>query len=106
MPVIDMSGLDSYTEDGGNAQKQTHITFQNPDHEDYTGSYADDEVVGQHFAAANAIQSSALSRKMLVGDFLTAVQDEHINGNEGAISDFLESLEDDDESEEEEAEEE
>lgn len=93
MPVIAMPGLDSYAEDGGSAQKQTHITIANPSHEDIDSTYADDETVQEHFNAANAVQNSAINRKEIVGDFLVAVESA-INGNDEALEAFFEELQD------------
>lgn len=94
MSVITMSGLNSYVQDDGNAQKQTHITFKNPSHPDIAAEGEEAEQMARQFNAANAIQSSAIDRTALVGDFLDAVQREHINGEEGAIMKFAESLQD------------
>lgn len=85
-------GLEDYSAGGDGQQKQTHITFGNPDHPDVDPNYADEESVRTHFRAANAIQDSPVDRKLIVGDFLAAVQEATDNDNEEAIEEFLESL--------------
>lgn len=81
MPVITMPGLNSYAEEGGSAQKQTHITIPNPSHEAVDNLYADEGTVQEHFNAANAVQNSQFDRKQLTGDFLVAVNRAN-NGDE------------------------
>lgn len=91
MPVIKMTGLNSYAEEGNSAQKQTHITIPNPSHEDNDNLYADEEDVQRHFDAANAVQNSNLDRKRLVGDYLSAVSEAQ-NGNFDALEDLFDTL--------------
>lgn len=76
-----MTGLNSYAEEGGSAQKQTHITIPNPSHEDVDNLYTDEGTVQEHFNAANAVQNSQFDRKNLTGDFLVAVNRAN-NGDE------------------------
>ena len=75
-------------------QKQTHITFDNPDHPDTSAGYTTDEKARQHFNAANSIQQSPIDRKMIVGDFLVAIEEELKNEDSDAIQEFFERLED------------
>lgn len=87
-------GLEDYSSDGQEQQKQTHVTFGNPDHPDVEPSYTDDDSARNHFRAANAIQDSPVNRKEIVGDFLVAVQDEIDGDNEEALAEFFEELND------------
>lgn len=84
--------LDDYTKEDSGAQKQTHITFSNPDHPESSANYATEEEMREHFRAANSIQNTGINRKKLVGDFLAAVEQEHVQGHEGAIEEFFASL--------------
>ena len=90
MSVIKMPGLNSYAEEGGSAQKQTHITIPNPSHESVDNLYADEGTVQDHFNAANAVQNSQFDRKNLTGDFLVAVN-EAVKGDE-EIEDAVNTL--------------
>jgi hypothetical protein len=87
-------GLEDYSAGGDGQQKQTHITFGNPDHPDMDPNYADEEAVRNHFRAANAIQDSSVDRKLIVGDFLVAVQQAVDNDDDEALTEFFESLTD------------
>jgi len=87
-----MTNLEDYRDEGGEVQKQTHITLVNTDHPEATQTYTDDENAKRHFNAAKAIQSSGLNRKALIGDFLVAVDNEVNRGEEGAIEEFLNEL--------------
>lgn len=87
-----MTSLDNYRDEGGEVQKQTHITLVNTDHPEGTQNYTDDETAKRHFNAAKAIQSSGINRKALIGDFLVAVEDEVIRGEEGSVEEFLQQL--------------
>lgn len=85
-----MPGLNSYAEEGGSAQKQTHITIPNPSHEDVDNLYTDEGTVQEHFNAANAVQNSQFDRKQLTGDFLVAV--EKANSGDEEVEEALEAL--------------
>lgn len=87
-----MSGLDSYVDEGENQQKQTHVTFPNPDHPDTSGNHASQEDMRAHFRAANAIQDSQVNRKAIVGDFLVAVDAALHENNEEALEEFFSRL--------------
>lgn len=87
-----MTDLDDYLESGKNQQKQTHVTFSNPDHPEASVDYADDERIKAHFQAAKSLKQSTVDRKKLVGDFLVAVEREMVQGEQGAIEDFLEKV--------------
>lgn len=87
-----MTSLDNYRDEGGEVQKQTHITLVNTEHPEGSQTYTDDDTARQHFSAAKAIQSSGINRKAIVGDFLVAVEDEVIRGEEGSIEEFFEQL--------------
>lgn len=87
-----MTGLDEYSTEGEGQQKQTHITLSNPDHPDSSSDYADHETMQEHFRAAQAIKNSSINRKMLVGDFLVAIEKEVVQGEEEAIEEFLQTL--------------
>lgn len=84
--------LDDYANNESSQQKQTHVTFTNPDHPDTSASYADDDTVREHFRAANAVQNSGVNRTAIVGDFLTAVQEDLNSEDGGAVEEFLEGL--------------
>jgi hypothetical protein len=73
----DRMTFDKYKETGGNAQKQTHVTFNNPDHPD---NEIDDEEEQRRrwYNAAKSVQSSELNRRALVGDFLVAVDEDRV----------------------------
>jgi hypothetical protein len=86
-----MTGFDDYR-DGEGQQKQTHITMSNPDHPESTADYADSDVMEEHFRAAKALKNSPINRKKIVGDFLVAVEKEVVEGNEGAIEEFLQTF--------------
>lgn len=86
--------LDDYLEQSGTEQKETHITMSNPDHPDNTASYADHKVMKKHFDAAIAIQNSSIDRKMIVGEFLSAVEmDLGTDSNENLVEFFNELTE-------------
>lgn len=88
-----MPSLDSYIQDGDETQKQTHVTFNNPDHEDYKAREGEDiEQIRRRFNAANSIQSSSIDRTAIVGDFLIALEEEHMRGEEGAVEEFLREI--------------
>jgi len=84
--------LDDYMSEGESQQKQTHITLANPDHPEATGNYASDDVMRDHFRAANAVQDSRVNRKQIVGDFLVALDSELHGEEDGAIEVFLDEL--------------
>jgi hypothetical protein len=85
-------GIDEYLNEGDSVQKQTHVTFANPDHPDTSVTYADDAKVREHFQAANALQDSPINRKLITGDFIAAVnEDLGSDGNE-ALEAFFEEL--------------
>ena len=85
-------GLDDYVNQGESQQKQTHITLANPDHPEASGSYADDDTMRRHFRAANSVQDSPINRKMIVGDFLVALDEDLHEEDSDAFVEFLESL--------------
>jgi len=85
-------GLDDYVNQGESQQKQTHITLANPDHPEASGSYADDDTMRRHFRAANSVQDSPINRKMIVGDFLVALDEDLHEEDSDALVEFLESL--------------
>jgi hypothetical protein len=87
-----MTDPDDYLDSEENQQKQTHITFSNPDHPETSVDYAADERLEAHFQAAKSLKESSVNRKLLVGDFLVAVENEVVQGEDGAIEDFLESV--------------
>lgn len=87
-----MTDPDDYLDSGKNQQKQTHITFSNPEHPEATVDYAGDERIKRHFQAAKSLKQSTANRKLLVGDFLVAVEKEIVHDEEGAIEEFLESV--------------
>lgn len=84
--------LDSYIDEDDSQQKQTHVTFPNPDHPDTSGSHASEEDMRQHFRAANAIQDSRINRKAIVGDFLVALDEEVHEGDGEALEEFIDEL--------------
>jgi len=84
--------LDDYSDDNSSQQKQTHVTFTNPDHPDTSANYAEDDTVREHFRAANGVQNSGVNRTAIVGDFLVAIE-EDLNSEDGnAVEEFLEEL--------------
>ena len=87
-----MTNPDDYLDSGKNQQKQTHITFSNPDHPETSVDYAAEERIEAHFQAAKSLKQSTVNRRLLVGDFLVAVEKEVVQGEEGAIEEFLESV--------------
>ena len=87
-----MTGLDDYTDDGQSQQKQTHITFSNPEHPDSNVDYAGKEEMKEHFRAAKSLNNSPVNRKKIVGDFLVAVEREVVQNEEDAIEEFLEAF--------------
>ena len=84
--------IDDYLESNKTQQKQTHVTFDNPDHEKTTISHTDEETAKKHFRAANAIQNSRVNRRVIVGDFLVALDEEMSNEDSDAIEEFFEKL--------------
>lgn len=71
--------FDKYKETGGSAQKQTHVTFNNPRHPDVdVGEDEDEEKVQRWYEAAKSIQNSEIDRRAIVGDFLIAVDEENV----------------------------
>lgn len=84
--------LDDYIEQGDAQQKQTHVTFPNPDHPDTSGNHASEEDMRAHFRAANAIQDSRVNRKAIVGDFLVAIDAVLHEGDDSALEDFVREL--------------
>lgn len=87
-----MTGLDDYIDEGKEQQKQTHITFPNPDHPDTSGNHASDERMREHFRAANAVQDSRVNRKAITGDFLIAVDQALHEDNPEALEEFFNEL--------------
>jgi len=85
-------GLDNYANDGQSQQKQTHVTFPNPDHPETSGTHASQEDMREHFRAANAIQDSRINRKKIVGDFLVAVDQAAHSDNPEALEEFMAEL--------------
>lgn len=72
--------LNDYKETGGNVQKQTHVTFDNPSHPDVEVEGYETKKAQKWFQAAKELQSSEIDRCALVGDFLVAVNDGDIEG--------------------------
>jgi len=71
--------FDKYKETGGSAQKQTHVTFNNPEHPDIDVSDEEEEErMRQWYKAAKSVQSSDIDRRAIVGDFLVAVHEDRI----------------------------
>lgn len=71
--------FDNYKETGGSAQKQTHVTFNNPEHPDNEVSDDEDEErVRRWFEAAKSVKSSDINRRAIVGDFLVAVDENRV----------------------------
>ncbi|EGQ44168.1 MAG: hypothetical protein J07AB43_02270 [Candidatus Nanosalina sp. J07AB43] len=85
-------GLEEYRDSSQSVQKQTHITMANPDHPDNEPTYASEEVMRNHFQAANAVQDSQVNRRQIVGDFLVAVERELHNEESEAVREFLMDL--------------
>jgi hypothetical protein len=87
-----MGGLDDYRSSGRGQQKQTHVTFPNPQHPDVSADYADDETMEQHFRAANNVQDSAVDRKLICGDFLAAIDEMQQEDDNEALRTFFHEL--------------
>lgn len=82
--------LDDYTSGrSGAQQKQTHITIENPDHEDTTVEEDMEDVVRQHFEAANAVKASQVDRTLLTGDFMVALAEYVDNGSQYGLYEFF-----------------
>ncbi|UHQ98137.1 hypothetical protein HYG81_21405 (plasmid) [Natrinema zhouii] len=71
--------VNKYKEEDGNAQQQTHVTFDNPDHPDVDVAGDEAEDMQQWYRAAKTIQASNLDRRALVGDFLVAVNEDSLD---------------------------
>lgn len=71
--------LEDYKKEKGNAQKQTHVTFNNPRHPDIEVSEDEDEDrLRRWYDAAKSIQGSEIKRRAIVGDFLIAVDEDEV----------------------------
>lgn len=76
----DIMAFDKYKETGGSAQKQTHVTFNNPDHPDIEVDDEErEEQMRRWYKAAKNVQSSELNRRAIVGDFLVAVDEDRVD---------------------------
>jgi hypothetical protein len=85
-------GIDNFSTEDNSQQKQTHISFGNPDHPDVSATYADDEAQKRHFEAATGLQNTEVNRKLIAGEFLDAVYKEASGEDPNAIEEFLERL--------------
>jgi hypothetical protein len=85
-------GIDSFSTEDSSQQKQTHISFGNPDHPDVSATYADEEAQKRHFEAATGLQNTEVNRKLIAGEFLHAVHQEATGQNPNAIEEFFEEL--------------
>ena len=82
--------LDDYTSGrSGAQQKQTHITIENPDHEDTTVDDDMADLVGDHFEAANTVKASQVDRTLLTGDFMVALAEYVDNDHEIGLYEFF-----------------
>ncbi len=86
-------GIEEYTSKGSTGtQKSTHIALPNPKHPDSEVDYVDEKLAAEYFRAALSLKNSEINRKQLIGDFLVAVNREHVQEEEGALEEFLEKL--------------
>jgi hypothetical protein len=85
-------GIDNFSTEDSSQQKQTHISFGNPDHPQVNATYADEEAQKRHFEAATGLQNTGINRKLIAGEFLDAVYKEVNGENPDAIEEFLEEL--------------
>lgn len=84
--------MDEFADSSDNQQKSTHITYENPDHPDMSPSYTDQETARSHFQAVKAIQNSRIDRRLIVGEFLRAIEAQELRDDEDAIEEFFERL--------------
>lgn len=87
-----MVNLDKFKEEASSGQKQTHITYPNPDHNDSRGDYAEVDVMRRHYNAALFLKNSAINRKVIVGEFMCAIEQAQKTGSEEPIEEFFEGL--------------
>lgn len=73
-------------------QQRTNIEFENPDHPDQSPAYTSMESAKSYFNAAVAAKDWPSDRKVLIGEFLLAVQDLHVNGDSDRLVQFMEKL--------------
>lgn len=86
-------GLEDFSNGSSSTQKQTHLSFGNPEHEDVSQTYADDESQQRHFDAATGLQNSPYNRKMLAGEVLSAVYKGYMGQGTEDIDEMINVLE-------------
>jgi len=85
-------GVDKFLDLDQEAQKQTTVVFENPEHEDVTPGDIPSGKMKDHFEAADTIKNSKINRQLIVGEFMDALVEFMETEDEKALEDFFDEL--------------